>query len=158
MDYHVNNRGGAYIREDLAEIMKRDSIRLGAVARQCRVPHKILVAWLDRSAKMDVEYAVRVREFISDRITIDHINREVNNELRGNAVTEYFNKIYILANLLHDPEEPDRDAIFDEIDLHVRDAKRVVALMALEQTVRGVIEPGDRLMVIKSGGKKAVGE
>ncbi len=157
MDLSRGNSRGRNIREELAEIIRADTIAPAAIARECRIETAMLLRWLN-GGRLDADYASRVAHFLDDRITVFRLCKEIGNALRGNAVANHLSKVKVLiAELRETDGRPSRDELCDQILMRLGDVEKIVHLMSKEPTVRESISPGDRLVIVKSG-KKAVGE
>jgi hypothetical protein len=49
--------------------------------------------------------------------------------------------------------EEERGELIDHALMYIKDLKSLIELMGRDQTVRSALKPGDRVVVVKSGGK-----
>ncbi len=71
----------------------------------------------------------------------------------GSKLTATLARIAISMRDASDAEE--RQELCDRAMLYVQDIKWLFEIMARDQTIRSALKPGDRVVVVKSGGKTA---
>src|SRR5437667_1596927 len=146
--------GKRNVREEVRQFFRDEPITPAGVARECRIPDATLQAWLYGSGTISPAQAGGIVEFIAQRSVYRRVLSEVGNDLRANAVQALVSKAAKAVLALRD-EVSDRDGICDQIGMYLYDISETVTLMGTEQTVRSAIQPGDRFVMIRNGGKKA---
>ena len=79
---------------------------------------------------------------------------EVGNELRRTAGTKLVATVArIVIGIRDASDEEERQEMSDHAMLYLDDIKWLIEIMGRDQTIRSALKPGDRVVVVKSGGK-----
>jgi hypothetical protein len=63
----------------------------------------------------------------------------------------------LIVKMAESADEGDRDDLVAHAGLFISDVQWICALMGREQTIRSALLPGDKLMIMKPGGKATAG-
>jgi hypothetical protein len=146
------------IRAQALKLIEVEKIPLAAIARDISISTPEIstaefVEWLGGGRKPP-EFVAAIGEWINDRTTVRRILDEVGNELRANVGTKFAATIArIVISLREASDEEERGELIDHALMYINNLKSLIELMGKDQTVRSALKPGDRVVVVKSGGK-----
>src|SRR5260370_12523268 len=143
----------ANVRAQALRLIEEEKIPIAAIAREASVSTAEFIEWLGGGRK-PADFVARISEFVANRVTIRHILSEVSNELRGNVGTKLIaTAARIVIDIRDAADEEERRELSDHAMLYLDDIKWLIEIMARDQTLRYQLKPGDRVVVVKSGGK-----
>jgi hypothetical protein len=143
------------VRAQALRLIEIEKIPIAAIAREASISTAEFIEWLGGGRK-PAEFVARISEFIANRATIRHILSEVSNEMRGDAGSNLAATVARIAiNMRDAADEEERHELCDHAMLYVQDIKWLFEIMARDQTIRSALRPGDRVVVVKTGGKVA---
>jgi xanthine/CO dehydrogenase XdhC/CoxF family maturation factor len=151
-----SGNGSMNARAEIVKLIEEKQIAPAAVARDIAVPASEFYEWLGGGRK-PAEFVERITTFLADRTTIRHIMSEVGNELRGNAGSKLAATVAgIVSKIRKASDEEEREEMCDHAMMYIADLKWLLELMARDQTIRSALKPGDRVVIVKSGGGKTL--
>lgn len=151
------------VREELRRLAVNEMVPTGAVAREIGVPSAMLDEWLAERSRIDGAVVGRVIEFIDDRAFVWRTMAEASNSLRQEFAVRLIANIATLASEMEHCAEGERADLHDHMRMCLGDVRRLVDLMGADATklperlaaaLRGLLEPGDKLLIAR-GGKSA---
>lgn len=141
------------VRAQALRLIEIEKVPLVAIARDASVSTAEFIEWLGGGRK-PAEFVAKISEWIADRLTIRHILTEVSNQMRGDAGAKLIATVGRIAiNMRDASDEEERLELCDHLMLYVQDIEWLFNIMAKDQTIRSALKPGDRVVVVKAGGK-----
>jgi hypothetical protein len=141
------------VRARILRVIEEEKIPLAVIARDISISTVEFLEFLGGGRKPP-EFVTAIGEWIADRTTVRRILDEVGNELRANVGDKYAATIARIVISLRDvQDEEERGELIDHALMYIKDLKSLIELMGRDQTVRSALKPGDRVVVVKSGGK-----
>jgi hypothetical protein len=148
-------------REELIALMESELILSAAVARECELSLAELEDWLAGSERSLV--ARRVEEFLDARASVWEKIAAADNQSREVIARQFISNAAGLINEMMQAPRATREEIHDHIRLQFGDLRRIIALMASEQSqspertaeaIRAALRPGDRMIIARAGGNE----
>ncbi|HLW71364.1 MAG TPA: hypothetical protein VKS22_12165 [Candidatus Binataceae bacterium] len=138
-------------------MIEAEGIAPAAISREAKIDAAEFCEWLG-GGKKPAEFMTKLAEFAADRATVRQILCSVGNDLRAIAASKMLDNIaHLAAAMAGCNDEAERDDLLGHMSLFLLDLKSIIALMGREQTIRSALLPGDKLMIMKSGGKATAG-
>jgi hypothetical protein len=142
-----------HVRAQALRLIEVEKIPIAGFAREVLVTTGEFIEFLGGGRKPP-EFVARIREFIADRVSIRSILSQVSNDLRGNVGAKLIATVGRIAiNMRDASDEEERQELCDHLMLYVQDIEWLFEIMAKDQTIRSALKPGDRVVVVKSGGR-----
>jgi hypothetical protein len=150
------------VREELRQLAVKETVLTGAVAREIGVSSELLDDWMAERTRLDAEVVVRIVQFLDDRAFIWHAMAEAGITVRQEFAARMITNLAILGSEMERAtSEVQRADLHDHMTLYLGDLRRLVALMGateaelperLAAALRGLLEPGDRMLISRTGG------
>jgi hypothetical protein len=141
-------------------LIGRELIPPAAIARECGVSEETLMAWLS-GKPIGADFICRIADFIDARATVARALAESGNPLRASFALRLISNVGNLLDDLESARADQRAEIHDHILMYILDVRRLIELMGgekpptLASMIHGELKPGDRMMIVRGGGKNA---
>jgi hypothetical protein len=151
------------VRGELRQLAVNEMVPVGAVAREIGVPSGMLDEWLAERLRIDGAIVGRVIEFIDDRAFVWRTMEEASNSLRQEFAVRLIGNLTILGSEMERAEGAERADLHDHMTMYLADLRRLVELMGddeaklperLAAALRGLLEPGDRMLIARGNAAK----
>lgn len=159
MRISVNERD---VREELRQLAVNEKVLTGAVAREIDIRSDLLDDWMAERTRLDAEIAVRIIEFLDDRAFVWHAMAEASNTIRQEFAARLITNLAMLGSEMeHATSDVQRSDLHDHLTMYLGDLLRLVNLIVadaaklperLASALRSLLEPGDRMLISRSGG------
>jgi hypothetical protein len=152
------------IREELRQLVLREFVMPGAVAREIGTTSEVLEDWLADHSRLDGALFDRLNQFIDDRIFVQRVMDEGSTELRRQYAAKLIGNVMSLLCEMERCTAESRADARDQANMYLRDLKHVIDLLGdcdarlpelLATALRGLLGPGDRLLISRGGGVDA---